>query len=82
MSVLDRLREKAKQFAGKNPEKMQRGIDRAAQKADEKTGGKYSEQINRGAAKAKEGEQGRQQGGEQPPGRQQEGRQDRPPEGS
>lgn len=53
MGFKDKVRTKAQQAAAKNPDKLQRGIDKAAQKVNEKTGGKYSEQINQRAKKAK-----------------------------
>lgn len=47
------LADKAKQFINKNPDKARKGIDRASKFADEKTGGKYSEKINKGADRAR-----------------------------
>ena len=52
MGIMDKaneLKDKAKQ-ALSNDEK----IDRAAEKADEATGGKHSDRIDKGADKAKE----------------------------
>lgn len=40
---------KAKDFAGKNPDKVRDGIDKAEAVVNEKTGGKYSDQIKKGA---------------------------------
>ena len=37
---------KAKDFAGKNPDKVRDGIDKAEAVVDEKTGGKYSAQVD------------------------------------
>ncbi|GAA2790853.1 antitoxin [Saccharopolyspora taberi] len=69
MSVMDKLKE----LLGKSPEKFRQGIDKAARTADEKTGGKYSEHIDKGADQArkyvdKHGEQeGRKPEGGPPP---------------
>jgi hypothetical protein len=40
---------KAKEFAGKNPDKVRQGIDKAEAVVNQKTGGKYSDQIKKGA---------------------------------
>ncbi|CAL99826.1 antitoxin protein of toxin-antitoxin system [Saccharopolyspora erythraea NRRL 2338] len=71
MSIMDKLKE----FVGKSPDKFHRGIDKAASAADEKTGGKHSDKINRGAEQARkyvdrQGEQGgpEQGGAGRPPG--------------
>lgn len=45
---------KAKDTAVDNKDTVTEGIDKAADVADDKTGGKYSEQIDAGADKAKE----------------------------
>jgi hypothetical protein len=50
MSLLDNL----KKLAGKNPEKTGQAIDKAAEVADKKTGGKHTDMINTGADKAKD----------------------------
>ncbi|OIV36454.1 hypothetical protein BIV57_16155 [Mangrovactinospora gilvigrisea] len=60
MGIMDNLRK----LAGKNPEQVNKGIDKAGDMADEKTGGKYSDQIDTGAQKAKEA-LGTDQGGAQ-----------------
>lgn len=49
MGLMDRVR----QLAGKNPQKAEQGIDKIAQQADERTGGKRSEQITKGAEQVK-----------------------------
>lgn len=46
--------DKAKDLASEHEEEVSEGIDRAAEMADEKTEGKYSEQIDEGAEKAKD----------------------------
>ncbi|KAA3640588.1 MAG: antitoxin [Armatimonadetes bacterium] len=45
---------KGKDLAGDHADKVQDGIDKAADVADDKTGGKYSDQIDSGAEKAKD----------------------------
>lgn len=45
---------KGKQAAADNKDAVTQGIDKAADMADEKTGGKYSEHIDTGAEKAKD----------------------------
>ncbi|WP_033289610.1 antitoxin [Amycolatopsis jejuensis] len=66
MSFFDQAKDKIQEFAGKNPDKVGEGIDKAADFADEKTGGKHSDQIQSGADKLKE-RFGGDQPGEQPP---------------
>lgn len=39
---------KAKDFARKNPDKVRQGLDRAENMANERTGGKYADQIKKG----------------------------------
>lgn len=39
--------DKAKEFAGKNPDKVQSGIDKAGDMFDEKTGGKHAEHTDK-----------------------------------
>lgn len=46
--------DKVKGLVGQNSDKVEGGIDKAAEVADEKTGGKYTEHIDTGAEKAKE----------------------------
>jgi hypothetical protein len=46
--------DKAKDLASEHEEEVKEGIDKAADMADEKTGGKYSDQIDTGAEKGKE----------------------------
>lgn len=46
--------DKAKDLASEHEDKVSEGIDKAADLADEKTGGKFSEQIGQGADKAKD----------------------------
>lgn len=46
--------DKAKDLASEHEDQVTEGIDKAADMADEKTDGKYSEQVDQGAEKAKE----------------------------
>ncbi|GAA2625437.1 antitoxin [Streptomyces axinellae] len=46
--------DKIKGLMGQHGDKVQRGLDKAAQTADSKTKGKYSDQIKSGTQKAKE----------------------------
>lgn len=62
---------KAKDFAQKNPDKVNAGMDKAKDTISDKTGGKYDKQVDAGAEKlegflgADEGGQGQQGGGQQ-----------------
>ncbi len=46
--------DKAKDLLGQHDDKVEQGIDAAADFADDKTDGKYSDQIETGAEKAKD----------------------------
>jgi hypothetical protein len=61
---------KAKEAMGQHPDQVDKGMDKAGEFVDEKTGGKYSDQINQGKDKL------RQQFG----GGQQDQPQDQPPQ--
>lgn len=50
MSIFD----KAKDFAGKNSEKISEGIDKASKTIDEKTDGKYKDKVEKFGNTAKE----------------------------
>ncbi|MGH3780896.1 MAG: antitoxin [Pseudonocardiaceae bacterium] len=54
------LKDKAQQLASQHPDKVEQGIDKVEHYADEKSGGKHSEQIDKGADQLKRhlGEQG------------------------
>jgi hypothetical protein len=54
MGMFDKLKGKAAELAGEHGDKADQGLDKAAEVADEKTGGKYTDQINSGAEKAKD----------------------------
>ncbi len=46
--------DKAKEFADQHDEQVDQGMEKAGDFADEKTGGKYGEQIDRGVDAAQE----------------------------
>ncbi|WP_327288379.1 antitoxin [Streptomyces sp. NBC_01198] len=61
MSFMDTLKDKLGMAKGKagdmaeqHPEKVDSGIDRAANTADSKTGGKHTDKIDTGADKARD----------------------------
>ena len=45
--------DKVKGLAGQHADKVEQAIDKAADMADEKTGGKYTDQIDKGVESAK-----------------------------
>jgi ABC-type transporter Mla subunit MlaD len=51
---MDDALDKAKDLAGDNADKLDGVVDQAAEFVDEKTGGKFSDQIDSGADAAKE----------------------------
>ncbi|SFQ63023.1 antitoxin [Amycolatopsis rubida] len=68
MSFFDQAKDKIQEFAGNNQDKVGDGIDKAAEFADDKTGGKHGDQIRQGADKLKENFGGGQEQGGQPQG--------------
>lgn len=48
MSIID----KVKEMLGQHPDQAKSGVDKAGDTADEKTGGKYSDKINKAREKA------------------------------
>lgn len=46
--TFNELTEKAKDFARQHPDKVEQGLDKLGDIADQKTGGKYSGQIDKG----------------------------------
>ena len=54
MGFLDNAKAKLNDAVDKHGDKIAGGIDKAADLADQKTKGKYSEKIDSGAAKAKD----------------------------
>ncbi|MGH3326998.1 MAG: antitoxin [Streptomycetales bacterium] len=53
MSGFTRFRHRIEQLAKQRPDQVRKGIDKAARTADQRTGGKYRNKIDRGAAQAK-----------------------------
>lgn len=65
MSIVD----KVKQMLGQNTDKARQGVERAGDKIDERTGGKYSDKVDKAQQKAgeyidREGGQSGQSGGQ------------------
>ena len=54
MSLFDKLRRKGTSAVDEHGDKIGQGVDKAADVADDKTGGRYGEQIDTGADKAKD----------------------------
>jgi hypothetical protein len=54
MGFFDRFRKKATSVVDEHGEKIGGGLDKAADVVDDKTGGKYSGQIDTGVDKAKD----------------------------
>ncbi|MEV8633192.1 antitoxin [Streptosporangium sp. NPDC051023] len=54
MSIFDKVKSMLGDHSTKAEELAKQGVDQAAQAAKEKTGGKYDDQIDTAAAKAKE----------------------------
>ena len=54
MGFLDKLRGKASDAVDQHGDKIADGIDKAADVADQKTGGKHTAKIDSGAEKAKD----------------------------
>ena len=52
---LDELKDKAKDLLGQHADQADKGIDKAREVVDDKTGGKFSDQLSTAADKAKEG---------------------------
>ena len=50
----DEMKDKAKDLLGQHSDQAEQGIDKARDLADEKTGGKHSDQIDKLADQAKE----------------------------
>lgn len=54
MPDFGKLVEKVKQLAGKHPDQVNKGVDKAEHVAGQKTGGKYDSQIQEGGDRAKD----------------------------
>ncbi|MBV7296093.1 antitoxin [Corynebacterium sp. TAE3-ERU12] len=48
MGFLDKAKNKAQEFASDNPDKVEKGLDKAGDVANDKTGGKYADKIEKG----------------------------------
>ncbi|OYO18079.1 hypothetical protein CGZ93_16085 [Enemella dayhoffiae] len=53
MSVFDKILRKASDYVEKNPEKANRLLDRGAEMANRRTGGKHANKIARGTEAAR-----------------------------
>ncbi|MQA24856.1 MAG: antitoxin [Micromonosporaceae bacterium] len=49
----ENMKDKGKEAAKQHGDKVDQGLEKGKEIADEKTGGKYSEQIDKGAEKAR-----------------------------
>ena len=54
MGALDDMKDKAKDMAGEHGDKIDEGMEKAGDFADEKTGGKHTDKIDRGMEKGRE----------------------------
>lgn len=54
MGIFDDAKDKATDFASQNPDKLDQGVEKAGDFADDKTGGKYSDQVDKGQDFAKD----------------------------
>lgn len=48
MGIFDAAKDKASEFASQNPDKIDEGVERAGNLADEHTGGKYADKVDQG----------------------------------
>ncbi|MET7396001.1 antitoxin [Dactylosporangium sp. NPDC005572] len=51
---MSKLVDKAKELLGKHDDKVDQGLDKAAQQADQRTGQQYTDKIDKGSQVAKE----------------------------
>jgi antitoxin protein of toxin-antitoxin system len=54
MGMMDEMKDKAKEAAGKHSDKIDEGMDKAGEMAKEKTGGKHDDKIDQGVERGKE----------------------------
>ena len=54
MGMMDEMKDKAQDAIGEHGDKIDEGMDRAGDFADEKTGGDHREQIDKGVDRGKE----------------------------
>lgn len=52
--MFEKAKEKLQKFAGDNPDKVEKGVDKAAEMADRKTGGKHGDKLQQGADRLKD----------------------------
>lgn len=68
MSDLGEYADKAKEFADQHPDQVDQGMEKAGDAADQKTGGRFGDQIDQGEQRAEDylgtGGQGGGQGGQ------------------
>ncbi len=64
MGMFDKFKKKAADLAEEHGDKIDEGIDKAADFVDDKTGGKYTDKIEGGTEKAKEFIDGLEEGGD------------------
>lgn len=48
MGIFDSAKDKATDYANENPDKLDQGVEKAGDFADEKTGGQHADQIDKG----------------------------------
>ena len=48
MGIFDSAKDKASEFAQDNPDKLDQGVEKAGDFADDKTGGQHADQIDKG----------------------------------
>lgn len=54
MGIFDNAKDKATEFAGQNPDKIDQGVEKAGDFADERTAGQHSDKIDKGQEFANE----------------------------
>ncbi len=64
MGIFDKFKKKTADVGEEHGDKIEPGIDKAAEVADDKTGGKYTDKIESGSEKAKDLVEGPDEGGE------------------
>ncbi|MGH3323795.1 MAG: antitoxin [Streptomyces sp.] len=55
MGFMDKFKGKAEDAVGEHGDKIDSGLDKTAEVADEKTGGEHSDKIDQGVDKARDG---------------------------
>lgn len=55
MSMFDNIKDKANELVDGHGDKVDQGVDKAGELANEKTGGEHGEQIAQGTQKARDG---------------------------